>query len=341
MSDIFNKLLILRTPRIGPAKYNELVEKFGSIDAVVDAIGANDEIRNSVSREMENAARLGIKYISDSDDLYPCALRDIKNHPPVISARGNLETLRRQTVGIVGTRHATAAGMGFVSELAYEFASRNVAVVSGMAIGTDSAAHRGALRATGNAQTIAVLGGGVDYIWPVENESLYYEIIERGVVISEMPVGFVPTGSNFVQRNRWIAGIAEKLILGEADLKSGSMTTARFATESNRELWAIPSHPADPRAAGPNSLIANGTAKLCMGINNFFDEDKKSAQMANENNDSSESENDILDKLGTIPVSESVLTQIVKKSISEIKRDLVVLELRGIIKKVDGGYIKL
>lgn len=342
MSDVFNKLLILRTPRIGPAKYNELIEKFGSVDAVVDAIGVAGELRDSVLREMETAARLNITYISDSDELYPNALRLIKNHPPVISVRGNIETLRCNTIGIVGTRHATAAGMGFVADLAQEFASRGIAVVSGMAIGTDTAAHRGALRAPGNTQTIAVLGGGVDYIWPVENESLYYEIIERGVVISEMPVGFNnPIGSNFVMRNRWIAGIAEKLILGEADLKSGSMTTARFATESNRELWAIPSHPADSRAAGPNSLIANGVAKLCMGVGDFFNTNKKSSPKLKKDTTESESENEVLDKLGTIPVSESVLTQIVKKSVSEIKRDLVVLELRGIIKKVDGGYIKL
>lgn len=342
MSDIFNKLLILRTPRIGPAKYNELVAKFGSVDAVVDVIGPDADVRDSVAREMETAARLGITYICDSDDLYPCALREIMNHPPVISVRGNMETLRMHTVGVVGTRHATAAGMGFVADLAYEFASRGIAVVSGMAIGTDTAAHRGALRAPGNVQTIAVLGGGADYIWPVENESLYFEILERGAVVSEMPVGFNnPIGSNFVMRNRWIAGIAEKLILGEADLKSGSMTTARFAIESNRELWAIPSHPVDSRAAGPNSLIASGTAKLCMGIDDFFDSNKKSTPTAKKNDGVTESENDVLDKLGTIPVSESVLTQIVKKSVSEIKRDLVVLELRGIIKKVDGGYIKL
>ena len=341
MSDIFNKLLILRTPRIGPAKYNELVGKFGSVDAVVDVIGPDADVRDSVAREMETAARLGITYICDSDDLYPCALREIMNHPPVISVRGNMETLRMHTVGIVGTRHATVAGMGFVADLACEFASRGIAVVSGMAIGTDSAAHRGALRALGDAQTIAVLGGGADYIWPTENESLYYEIIERGVVVSEMPVGCAPLAQNFVIRNRWIVGIAEKLILGEADLKSGSMTTARFAIESNRELWAIPSHPADSRAAGPNSLIASGDAKLCMGIKDFFDSDNKSGSGAKKIRGSSESENDILDKLGTIPVSESVLTQIVKKSVSEIKRDLVVLELRGIIKKVDGGYIKL
>ena len=341
MSDVFNKLLILRTPRIGPVKYNELMEKFGSAENVIDTLGVADAVRDSVMREMENAARLNITYICDTDELYPAALRELKNHPPIITARGNLETLRKHTVGIVGTRHATAAGMKFIADMACEFASRDIAVVSGMAIGTDSAAHHGALRSDGNTQTIAVLGGGVDYIWPTENESLYYEILARGVVVSEMPVGFMPTGPNFVQRNRWIAGIAEKLILGEADLKSGSMTTARFASESNRELWAIPSHPADSRSMGPNSLIANGMAKLCMGFDDVVGGNKNTSQKIKNNNASSESENDVLDKLGTIPVSESVLTQIVKKSISEIKRDLVILELRGLVKKVDNGYIKL
>lgn len=340
MSELFNKLLILRTPKIGPAKYAEILSKFASLDAAVDAIGANDSVRDAVLREMDMAEKLGIIYISDDEYLYPANLRAIKNHPPVITARGNLDTLKKRAVGMVGTRHATAAGMEFMANLANAFASHGYAVASGMAMGTDTAAHRGSLRAYGNTQTIAVLGGGVDYIWPVENESLYYEIIERGVVISEMPVGFKPVGSNFVMRNRWIAGLSEKLILGEADLKSGSMTTARFAIESGREVWAVPSHPADSRAFGPNSLIANGNAKLCMGASDFFDGDKK-IKKSESIEKNSESENDIIDKLGTIPLSESVLAQIVKKSISEIKRDLVVLELRGVVKKVDGGYIRL
>ena len=340
MSDLFDKLLILRTPKIGPVRYAEIVSKFGSVAAAAESVGTTDAIRDNVAREMDMAAQLGITYICDNDDLYPENLRTIKNHPPVITARGNLETLRKHTVGMVGTRHATAAGMEFVANLADVFASRGIAVVSGMAMGTDSAAHRGALRANGNAQTIAVLGGGVDYIWPIENESLYAEIIERGVVISEMPVGFKPVGSNFVQRNRWIAALAEKLILGEADMKSGSMTTARFAIEMGRELWAIPSHPADSRSLGPNSLIASGVAKLCMGESDFFGNEKNTKKEIAKNKNS-ESENEILDKLGTIPLSESVLAQIVKKSISEIKRDLVILELRGVVKKVDNGYIRL
>lgn len=341
MEKLFNKLLILRTPGIGPVRYNELVARFdGDVTAAVGALNPSAAHRDVVSREMERAAMLGIHYICDDDDYYPARLRNVRNHPPVITARGNLDTLRRPAVSMVGTRHATAAGMEFIADMATQFASHDIVVTSGMAIGTDTAAHRGALFAAGNAQTIAVLAGGADYIWPTENESLYWEIVARGVVISEMPVGFVPVATNFVQRNRWVAGIGEKLILGEADINSGSMRTARFACEIGRKIYAIPSHPSDSRGAGPNSLIKSGVAELCVGASDFFTAMKKSEQKQKKS-EQSESENSLLDKIGTIPVSDSVLAEIVKKNISEIKRDLVVLELQGLVRKTSGGYVRV
>ena len=340
MSDLFEKLLLFRMPGVGAAKYAKLIQKFGSARAARQYIDVPDKLKDDVLREMERAERLNIHYISDEDDMYPQNLKQLPNHPPVVTVRGNLDVLSRPMVGMVGTRHATAAGQQLIAEMAESFAGHGYAVVSGMAIGTDTAAHRGALRASGNVQTIAVLAGGVDYIWPVENESLYYQILERGAVISEMPVGFEPRTTNFVQRNRWIAGLSEKLILGEADMQSGSMTTARFATEYGREVWAIPSHPLDPRALGPNSLIRSGDAKLCIGVQDFFCDDKKeknNKKIITKN----DSENVLIDNLGNIPVSESVLAEIVKKSISEIKSELVVLELQGLVRKVDGGYVKM
>ena len=340
MSDLFEKLLIIRTPKIGPVRYAELIHKFGSVSAVVESMNISGQFRDSVMQEMEFAYRNNIYYISDDSDLYPQRLRELKNHPPIITARGNTDALRKQMVSIVGTRHATATGMGFVADIAQNFAENNVAVVSGMAIGTDTAAHRGALRATGNVQTIAVLAGGVDYIWPLENESLYWEIVERGCIISEMPVGFVPVATNFVQRNRWVAGLSDTLILGEADLKSGSMTTARFAIDFGRDVWAIPSHPADLRALGPNSLIRSGDAKLCLGVQDFFETAKKDVKK-NKISEKNDSENNLIDLIGSIPVSESVLAQLVKKTVSEIKADLVVLELQGLVRKVDGGYVRV
>ena len=340
MSDLFHKLLILRTPKIGAAKYNDLVARFGSVAAAAEALNADVAHRDKVMREMDLANKLGIKYIADTDSFYPDNLKKIKNHPPVISVRGNLDVLNKPIVSIVGTRHATVSGMGLVADIANAFADNGYAVASGMAMGTDTAAHRGALRANGNAQTIAVLAGGCDYVWPLENESLYWEIVSRGAIISEMPVGFTPVATNFVQRNRIVSGLCERLILGEADLKSGSMTTARFAIEAKKQVFAIPSHPADMRSYGPNSLIKSGDAILCMGVNDFFDakNDKNHKKITHEKN---ESDDILLDKIGMVPVSETVLAQIVKKTISEIKSALVVLELQGLVKKVDGGYVRV
>ncbi len=331
--DLFNRLLILRTPNIGPVRYHKLINQYGNVGEVASVLKPSEAVVNSVKREIELANKLGVFYLSDEMEEYPALLRDIKNHPPLLSVRGNKKALLKKSVSMVGTRHATIVGMNFIADLAQKFSAENYVVVSGMAMGTDAAAHRGALRTVGDSQTIAVLAGGVDYIWPLENESLYWEIVERGAVVSEMPVGFVPVASNFVMRNRLIAWLGQKLILGEADLNSGSMKTAGFAYESNREIWAIPSHPTDSRSFGPNSLIKSGRAKLCTGPQDFFDSKKNCKKI--------ESDNLLLDALGTIPVSESVLSEIVKKSISEIKQELVILELQGLVRKVDGGYIRL
>lgn len=338
MSDLFNRLLIIRTPGVGPVRYANLVRNCGSVAGAVDFLQPGSELRDAVMREMDLAASKGVHYICDDDVRYPANLKCLKNHPPILTVRGNLDVLQHSMVAIVGTRHATAAGMGFVADLAEAFAKNNTCVVSGMAIGTDTAAHRGALRAN-SGSTIAVLAGGADYIWPLENESLYWDVVAHGAVISEMPVGFVPVATNFIQRNRWVAGLAEKLILGEADLKSGSMATARFAIDFGRDVWAIPSHPADSRAVGPNSLIRSGDAKLCMGVSDFFISDKKD-KAQKKITEKNESEFNLIDALGTIPVSESVLTEVVKKSVSEIRRELVVLELQGLVRKVDGGYVR-
>ncbi len=331
---LLNKLLILRMPGVGAVRYNKLLEEYGDVASVVDSLNLDSDYVDSVKREIDRANDLGIKYICDDDSLYPKNLLDIKNHPPVISVRGNVDTLKKKMVAMVGTRHATAAGMGFMSDLATAFAGHDFAVVSGMAMGIDSAAHSGALRVESDSQTVAVLAGGVDYIWPLENEGLYYEIMERGVLISEMPVGTNPVASNFIQRNHWVAALADLLIIGEADAKSGSMTTARFAIDYGKPVFAVPGHPSDPRSVGPNSLIKNGLATLCMSAKDFFDEEKEQNHKKN-----SAVENDVLDKIGMIPVSESVLAKLVKKTVPEIKADLVMLELQGLIRKVDTGYV--
>ncbi|MCL1902554.1 MAG: DNA-protecting protein DprA [Alphaproteobacteria bacterium] len=337
MNDIFHKLLILRSPGIGPVKYAELIRQFGSAAAVCDSLRCDTKFIDSVRREMDIAAKMNIRYISDECSEYPENLRNIPNHPPVISARGNIDALRRRTVALVGTRHATGAGLRFMSDIAREFAQNNYAVASGMAMGTDTASHMGALSVPGDAQTIAVLAGGVDYIWPTENERLYHEIIERGCAISEMPVGFTPGPANFMRRNKWIAAVSEMLILGEADAKSGANATAEIMVSFGRPVYAVPSHPSDPRSMGPNRLIKEGKAIMCQGVQDFFENPKSSAPDSNKKN---APENDILSKLGNIPMPESVLAELVKKNVAEVKQELVVLELDGRVVKQDGGYVK-
>ena len=333
MESLFKKLLILRTPGVGPVKYNKLLEQYKSVDAVIDSLHVDDYFKDSIKREMDTAFDLGVEYIADDDSRYPENLRNVPNHPIVITVRGNIDTLNKKMVAMVGTRHSSATGMEFMAELARGFAQHDFAVVSGMAIGTDASAHKGALAVDGNSQTVAVLAGGVDYIWPLENESLYYEILERGVIISEMPVGAPALANNFIQRNHWIAALSDLFIIGEADAKSGSMTTARFAIDYEKRVFAVPGHPSDPRSIGPNSLIKESKATLCMSIKDFFDDIKT------KNKKNISSKNDILDKLGMIPVPESVLANLVKKNVAEIKTDLVMLEMQGLIRKENGGYV--
>jgi DNA processing protein len=337
MGDLFHRLLIFRSKGIGAIKYHELIENAGGVEQAVELLQISGDLIDSVRKEMDLANSLGIKYITDDSPEFPDIYKSVRNHSPILSVRGNIKTLSKRTIGIVGTRQATAAGIKFTSELANVFSSNNFAVVSGMAMGTDTAAHNGALISDGDTQTIAVLAGGADYIWPLENEKLYWEIVERGAIISDMPVGFIPVANNFIARNRIVAGISENLILGEADEKSGSVATANFSIEYGRKLWAIPSHPSDERSVGPNRFIQKGLAKLCMGSDDFF----QTEENLRTKKETKYSNSDLLNLIGSVPVSESVLTVLAKKNISETMSDLVMLELNGFIKKTDTGYVRV
>ncbi|MDR0803489.1 MAG: DNA-protecting protein DprA [Rickettsiales bacterium] len=335
--EIFGKLVLLRARGIGPVKYNNLISQFGSVAAAVDALNPATEHTDSVRREMDAAARLGIVYISDCDPRYPQNLREIKNHPPVMTVRGNIAALSRPMIAMVGTRHASGAGIKFFANVAHDLAAGGAVIVSGMAMGSDTAAHNGALASGSDAATIAVLAGGADYIWPLENERLYHYICERGAIVSERPVGFTPTATNFIQRNRWIAGLSDKLILGEADDGSGSAATAGFAHGYGRPVFAVPGHPADDRAAVPNRMIANGTAVLFSGADDLLPKRQKTVK---KNIDENNSGGPVLDALSGIPISESVLSEMLDRNVSDIKADLILMELSGHAQKCDGGWVR-
>ncbi|MDR0319191.1 MAG: DNA-protecting protein DprA [Rickettsiales bacterium] len=324
-------------------KFASLIAKFGSAEAAAESLNLSDDFKDSIRREIGSLEAAGGFFIADSDDDFPKSLKHAYGCPPILSVIGNRAVFAKKMISAVGTRHASAAGMNIMRAIALRLAENDVAVVSGMAMGTDAAAHNGALAAPGDANTVAVLAGGADYIWPLENEKLYHEIISRGCVVSDMPFGFKPSAAHFAQRNRIVAALGEKLVLGESNEGSGSLITAAFAKDFGRRIFAIPSHPSDPRAAGPNRMIREGAASLCSGPDDFFpklefmcgiDNTKKA-----DSGEKSELGNRILDLLGSIPLSESVIAEQTGKNIALIKKELVLLEISGLIEKTNGGFV--
>ncbi len=261
-------LRLIRSEHIGPRTFYALLDRFGSASAALEAwphlsrrAGRAATVMGhaEAERELLAAARLGIQFVARGEPDYPRALAAIESAPPLLAVRGNLEALRRPTVAIIGSRNASAAGLAFTERLARALGAAGFTVVSGLARGIDTRAHKGAL-VTGTA---AVLAGGHARIYPAENEPLLERIVEEGgVAVSEMPLWWEPRSQDFPRRNRIVSGLSLGVVVVEAARKSGSLITARFALEQGREVFAVPGSPLDPRAEGTNDLIRQG-ATLC------------------------------------------------------------------------------
>jgi DNA processing protein len=202
---------------------------------------------------------LGAAFLTIHDAAYPKILKEIFDPPLLLYARGDLGLLGELAVGIVGTRRPTAYGKAMAERLATDLAARGLVIVSGMARGVDSAAHQGALKTGG--KTIAVLGTGMDVPYPAENKKLHAEIAEKGLLLSEFPLGSFPAPQNFPIRNRIISGLSLGVIVVEAAQYSGSLITARLAMEQNREVYGVPGSVTNKNSWGPHILIKQG-AKL-------------------------------------------------------------------------------
>ncbi len=206
--------------------------------------------------QCQRAEGCGARVLSRWDAAYPWRLRMVASPPPLVFVRGDTALFERPAFAIVGTRAPSSAGMALTTRLARELATRGVIVVSGMARGIDTAAHRGALDAT--APTIAVLGTGVDVAYPPENADLMERIVASGCVVSEQRCGTIAAPHVFPRRNRIISGVSEGVLVVEGGVKSGALITARWALEQGREVGAVPGFPGDFRSAGPNQLIRDG-----------------------------------------------------------------------------------
>lgn len=262
--DQIARLRLIRSDNIGPVTYFQLLARFGSAAAAIAAIpdlaarggGRAPKLapRALVEREIERVAELGARYLFLGQGLYPPLLAELETAPPALVVKGQLSLLDKPAIAMVGARNASAAACRFARTLAQDLGSAGAVVVSGLARGIDTAAHDGSLE-TG---TIAVIAGGIDVSYPPENEERQREIAERGLLIAEQPPGVEPRARHFPYRNRIIAGLAHGTVVVEAAPNSGSLITARYATDYGREVMAVPGSPLDPRARGCNQLIREG-----------------------------------------------------------------------------------
>lgn len=252
---------LIRTQSIGPVAFRDLIVRYGDAGTALDALpnlirkkSISIPTNEQVEREMEYSEQMGVRLICAVEPDYPPYLKALDPPPPIISVLGDISHLHRPCVAIVGSRNASALGQRFAGQIAGELGQAGYVIVSGLARGIDRAAHDGSL-GTGTA---AILGGGVDHIYPRENTELYEEIRAKGVIVSESPLGYRASAKDFPRRNRIISGLSRGVIVIEAAERSGTLITARYALEQNREVMAAPGSPLDPRTKGCNHLIRQG-----------------------------------------------------------------------------------
>ncbi len=258
-------LRLSRTENVGPVTFYRLIETFGTAHKALEALptlsrrGGRQKPLSvlppaAAEQELERLHRLKGALLVACEPDYPLPLGALEDAPPVLSVIGNVEILRKPSLGIVGARNASLNGRRFAETLARDLGASGHTIASGLARGIDTAAHEGSLK-TG---TIAVVAGGIDVVYPPENQKLYDQIADQGLIVAESPLGQQPFAQSFPRRNRIVSGLSAGIVVVEATERSGSLITARLAGEQGRDVYAVPGHPLDPRAAGPNRLIRDG-----------------------------------------------------------------------------------
>jgi DNA processing protein len=259
----------LRSPEAIFAASLTALESFRLPAAVAQAIHSQSPLRDA-EKELVEIRKNGCQLLSWDEPAYPQRLREIYDPPPLLYVRGNPELLDKFSIAIVGSRRPTPYGVQMSERLARDLADRGLVIVSGLARGIDSCAHKGALSAVRGA-TVGVLGSGIDVVYPKENKKLFAQMEERGVIITEFPLGSFPAPQNFPIRNRVIAGMALGVVVVEGAQYSGSLITARLGMEFGREVFGVPGNVTQPASFGPNLLIKQG-AKLVTGWEDVIEE---------------------------------------------------------------------
>lgn len=272
-------------PMVGNATFRRLLEQFGAPERVMRASEAElartrgvsaaavanirrHDYRPDAEQQSALLSRSGARIVTFLAEEYPKILLEISDPPPFLYVKGELSG-SDIAIAVVGSRHASSYGKLTTTRIAAELAERSIAVVSGMARGIDTAAHRGALQAGGH--TIGILGCGLDVVYPPENRALYEEMVQKGALVSEFPLGTLPLAENFPRRNRIISGISRGVLVVEARENSGSLITAQCALEQGREVFAIPGNINTSNSRGTNLLIKQG-AKLVESVEDILEE---------------------------------------------------------------------
>lgn len=357
-------LRLLRSRRVGPTTFHRLMTEHGTATAALDALpevaraaGVTDYTvcpTGVAEAELRAGQAAGARMVTFRESLYPTALRDLSDAPPVLWMMGDAGVLDRPMIALVGARNASSLGTRMARSLAAELSEQGYTVVSGLARGVDTAAHLASLK----GGTLAVMAGGVDVIYPAENTALAGDILRTGLRISEQPMGLVPQARHFPGRNRLISGLAQAVIVIEAAAKSGSLITARNALDQGREVMAVPGHPIDARASGCNMLIRDGATlvRSAADVIEALPQTRRKTVQAEMPLDPAPQpdvapprglretaalHSQILQRLGPSPLAEDQLIRDLGAPAGAVAPVLVDLELDGRITRAPGGLLSL
>ncbi len=348
-------LQLTLTPGLGPFTIRELLKQFGLPENVLaqkradlarlapaEALDTLDSkpVAQAVERALDWASQPGCAVVTLADQTYPKLLLEISDPPTLLYARGRLELLDRPALAVVGSRNATAQGERNAERFAQAFSEAGLTIVSGLALGIDAAAHRGGLQ--GRGATIAVLGTGIDVIYPARNGALFEEIAEKGLLLSEFPIGTRATAHHFPRRNRLISGLAQGCLVVEAALASGSLITARAAAEQGREVFAIPGSIHSPLAKGCHALIKSG-AKLVESAEDVLAElaaFRPSGYASTTAAVQEAGEGPLLGHMGFDPIDVDSLCARAGLPADRVNAELLRLELSGRVAALPGGLFQ-
>lgn len=260
--EILSWLQLINTDKVGPITFSKLLKQDGTAAQALKALSYIRPIcpREWAEKELKKAKNLGAEIIIKTDSRYPQKLLQIEDAPPVLYVKGNIDLLEYSpSLAIVGARNASINGRKLAAKIAYDLTEQNVLIISGMAKGIDAAAHKGSMHAKNQTgATVAILGTGIDQIYPCENTALYNKIVEQGLLISEFSIASQAHIGNFPRRNRIVSALSDGVLVVEATDSSGSLITAKQAQLQKKMLFAIPGSPNEARASGPNHLLREG-----------------------------------------------------------------------------------